>query len=170
MRIYAEFDHAGLPVGFYSEEFHGERLIAGEDGIEVANPHCGIPLAAIEISADDYAAFLKNQGAKRWDGVAVVDYAPDQPTPVIGDYKSAFDSLLDAVAQEMSYDNRFSPPSYLASTNAQWAAEAAVYVEWRDRAMEYMFATLLEFQSGEAQPTVEEFIAGVPKIEWPISE
>lgn len=60
-------------LGFYSSEIHGDRLIefvttdpeTGEtlDRWNDANPNCLIPMDAVEITEDEYAALLTGQSA-----------------------------------------------------------------------------------------------------------
>ncbi|UIK04991.1 hypothetical protein [Neorhizobium galegae] len=88
--------------------------------------------------------------------------------PTLDHYKSAFDDHLDAVATQRQYDNRLTVVSYAGSTNPQWAAEAEVFIAWRDAALIYMFQQLAGVEAGEiAPPTIEEFIGGITPIVWP---
>jgi hypothetical protein len=83
-------------------------------------------------------------------------------------YKCAFDNHLDAVAQSQQYDNRLTIAQYAVSTNPQWQAEAQAFIAWRDAALNYMFSRLAAFEAGSIEPpSVEDFIAGLPAIEWP---
>lgn len=82
-------------------------------------------------------------------------------------YKAAFDAHLDAVAQERQYDNRLTIPDYIASTNPQWAAEAQAYIAWRDQALVSMFGQWSAVEAGGDPPSIEDFIAELPAIEWP---
>jgi hypothetical protein len=83
-------------------------------------------------------------------------------------FKSAFDAHLDLVAQQRQYDSRVTIVGYIASTNPQWAAEANAFAAWRDGALGYMFDQLTAVEAGEiAAPSIEDFIAGMPAIEWP---
>jgi hypothetical protein len=83
-------------------------------------------------------------------------------------YKCAFDNHLDAVAQSRQYDNRLTIAQYAVSTNPQWQAEAQAFIAWRDAALNYMFSRLAAFEAGSIEPpSVEDFIAGLPAIEWP---
>ena len=99
-------------------------------------------------------------GVPKWVNVV-------QPISVsIDDYKAAFDAHLDSVAHSKSYDNRVTIATYAGSTNAVWAAEAQVFIEWRDVALASMFAQLGAVQAGGDAPTIDEFIAALPSIEW----
>ncbi|UHS61061.1 hypothetical protein HRR99_05800 [Agrobacterium vaccinii] len=85
----------------------------------------------------------------------------------LDDYKAAFDNHLDAVAHSKGYDNRLTIATYTGSTNPVWAGEAAAYLAWRDAALASMFAQLAAVEAGGDAPTVEEFLAALPAIEWP---
>ena len=86
--------------------------------------------------------------------------------PSINDFKAAFDAHLDFVAQSRSYDNRVTIATYASSTNPVWAAEAQAFIEWRDAALASMFSQLSAVQAGGDAPTIDEFIAALPSIEW----
>jgi hypothetical protein len=82
-------------------------------------------------------------------------------------YKSAFDSRLDEVAQQRQYDNRLTIAAYVSSSNPQWSAEAQAFIVWRDACLEYLFEQLSAVEAGTIDaPTVVEFIAGMPVIDW----
>lgn len=75
---------------------------------------------------------------------------------------------IDEVARSRQYNDGNSCASYVNSTNPVWVAEATAFVAWRDAVWAYAFAELEKVQKGERkQPTVEEFIAELPVIEWP---
>lgn len=88
--------------------------------------------------------------------------------PQIGEYQAAIEAHVDAVARERGYSSAVSCASYVSSTNPLWQAEAGTFIAWRDAAWVYAFAELASVQSGNrAVPTVDEFIAELPVIEWP---
>jgi len=94
--------------------------------------------------------------------------AAETQAGLLAAYKSAFDLHLDGVAQQRQYDNRLTVPAYFASTNPQWAAEAAAYIAWRDACLGQMFDRLAAVRAGTiSPPTIEEFIGDMPTIEWP---
>ncbi len=82
-------------------------------------------------------------------------------------YKAAFDARLDMMAQSKGYDNRISIGTYATSTNPVYVAEAQAFIEWRDAALASMFAQLAAVEAGGNPPTVEEFLAALPVINWP---
>jgi hypothetical protein len=90
------------------------------------------------------------------------------PLPDLADYKAAIERLLDAKAQYRRYDSAVSIATYVGSTNASWAAEAAAFVAWRDSVWTYAYAELDKVMSGlRPQPTVAGFIAELPSMSWP---
>jgi len=84
-------------------------------------------------------------------------------------YVDALTLLIDTTAQQKDYTSALSCASYVQSTNIQWSDEADAFVAWRDVALEYAYEYLDRVQSGEIiNPTIEDFIAGVPVLTWPI--
>lgn len=97
MANFAQFDHDGFPVAFYSEDIMGyKEIIVSEDytydddgnitGITpviVDNPNCKIPLSAIELTNDQYEEFLMFSGLRKWENGAVVEYTPPVVQQVI---------------------------------------------------------------------------------------
>ncbi|PWJ78340.1 hypothetical protein C7441_1165 [Pseudaminobacter salicylatoxidans] len=83
-------------------------------------------------------------------------------------FRVAIQSHVDMVASSRRYDSGNSLASYVASGNAQWAAEAQAFVGWRDAVWIHAYAELDKVLAGERQqPTVEAFLAELPFIEWP---
>jgi len=82
-------------------------------------------------------------------------------------FRAAIQHHVDAQAHSRRYDSGNSLASYVASTNEAWAAEAQVFVAWRDAVWLYAYAELDKVMAGEReQPTVEDFIRELPVIEW----
>ena len=84
---------------------------------------------------------------------------------IIADYQARIDLHIDAVAQQRQYRDGVRCASYVTSTNALWAAEAAAFVAWRDAVWTAALAMLAAVQAGGAIP--ESPIAGLPEMEWP---
>jgi hypothetical protein len=85
-------------------------------------------------------------------------------------FRAAIQQHVDTQAQSRRYDSGNSLASYVASTNASWAAEAQAFVAWRDAVWLYAYAELDKVLAGEReQPSVEEFIGELPVIEWSAS-
>ena len=89
------------------------------------------------------------------------------PEEVLALFQLEIKSALDEKARERQYDNALSITSYTSSTNAQWKAEADAFIAWRDAVFVYALGVLDTVQQGGSQPTVEEFIAGLPIMAWP---
>ena len=67
MRVFAVFDLDGLPAAFYPNDIHPDPVSG-----------------AVEISDEDWAAFVAEPGAWRWrDGARVAAPAPLVPAPVV---------------------------------------------------------------------------------------
>lgn len=77
------------------------------------------------------------------------------------------DNLLDITAQAKQYGSAIACASYVSSTNPQWAAEAKVFVSWRDAVFIYAINIQTEVMGGAPIPSFEEFVAGIPQISWP---
>lgn len=98
-----------------------------------------------------------------WDGQ---EWQAGEPTPpTIEDYRAAVQSHLDAAAQSRLYTDGNSLATYTASTNPQWAAEAAAFVAWRDAVWAQVYA--MWASPPDPVPSPAELIAGLPVIEWP---
>lgn len=83
-------------------------------------------------------------------------------------FRAAIQSYVDALAKGRNYDNGNSLASYVASTNAQWAAEAQAFVAWRDAVWFHAYAELEKVMAGGREiPTIEDFISELPAIAWP---
>ena len=80
MTKFAVFTEDGFPAGFYGEDVHGPREIDGGP-----NPKCLIPADAIEITDQQWQAFIDNSGHRKWQDGHVVVYNPPAPEPVIPD-------------------------------------------------------------------------------------
>lgn len=102
-----------------------------------------------------------------------VEYAPPEPEPptpeqVIEGFRAAIQAHVDATAISRLYDSGNSLATYVASTNPQWAAEAAAFVAWRDAVWAYAYAELDRVLTGQReQPSIEAFLAELPQIVWP---
>jgi hypothetical protein len=94
---------------------------------------------------------------------------PDEPTPeeIIKGYEDAVQAYLDQTAQNRDYDNTYTCLSYLSSTNETWKTESNIFNAWRDKVWEKCHEILNKVLNGEiAQPSIEELIEQLPKIEW----
>ncbi len=93
-----------------------------------------------------------------------------QPTPTITDYENAIQNLVDETARERQFRDGVTLASYTASTKPKWAAEAQAFVAWRDNVWFYAYGELAKVQAGQRpQPTVEQFLAEIAPIAWPVA-
>ena len=83
------------------------------------------------------------------------------------EYTDELQKVLDKTAREKQYDNALSLATYVSSTNQQWKGEADAFVAWRDAVYVYALSVLDTVQQGGQQPTIDEFLAGLPAITWP---
>lgn len=154
-------------------QLSGEVAILSADGLSVVEtrnlgsdpvavkPGRVLPLVEIkpEGRLGNYADEISDDQVTRTWSVAV---------PEIGEYQAAIEAHVDAVARAKGYSSAVSCASYVNSANTVWQAEAEAFIAWRDATWVYAFAELASVQSGNrAVPTVDEFIAELPVIEWP---
>lgn len=83
-------------------------------------------------------------------------------------FRDAIQAHVDAVARSRNYGDGNALASYATSTVAQWAAEAQAFVAWRDAIWLYAYSELAKVEAAERTiPSVDDFIAELPAIEWP---
>lgn len=100
--------------------------------------------------------------------VTAAQRAAEAQAALVETFRVAIQAHVDETARGRSYDSGNSLASYVASTNAAWAAEAQIFVAWRDAVWIYAYAELDKVMSGDRTiPTVEAFIGELPVIEWP---
>ncbi|UNK36579.1 hypothetical protein MNR02_08630 [Shinella sp. H4-D48] len=88
--------------------------------------------------------------------------------PIISDYEDAIQAHVDDSARSRQFRDGVTLASYTASTNPQWASEAAAFVAWRDAVWAYSYTELAKVQAGQReQPTVDDFLMELPAIIWP---
>jgi len=155
--VFAKFDDAGFPIGFYTEEIHGDTIPAG----------------SIEISEAHWKEFLNHPGLRRWENGGIVEIdppAPPAPSPNITDYENAIQNLVDSTARERQFRDGVTLASYTASTKPKWAAEAQAFVAWRDNVWFYAYGELAKVQAGQRpQPNIEQFLGEIAPIAWPVA-
>lgn len=97
--------------------------------------------------------------------VAVYTYE-DAPPPTLDDFDMAMEQYLREEREARGYTTR-EPDSYLTSQVPRWAQDAKDWVAHRDDVMEYALELINEVGSGQREPpTMEEFLANMPKIQW----
>jgi hypothetical protein len=82
------------------------------------------------------------------------------------DFINAIKKQLNDVAIARSYESEYSIASYVNSTNLDWKADAETYIAWRDAVWAYGYAELAAIEGGAPVPTIENFIAAAPQIQW----
>ena len=81
----------------------------------------------------------------------------------------AMQSYLDQTAQERGYDGILSLCSYATSSNPRFGPEGQAGVALRDAVWAYGYAVIAEVEAGaRPAPTIEELLAALPSIIWPI--
>lgn len=93
----------------------------------------------------------------------------DAPLPSIAEYDAAMEAHLAAEKAARGYTTR-EPDVYLNSQVPRWAQDARDWVAHRDAVMLYAIEIMNRVAAGEPQPTLAEFKAGLPRIEWTIQE
>lgn len=108
----------------------------------------------IELNAEEEAEFLAS--------------LPVPAAPGVKDYQTAIQSLIDETAASKQFNDGVTLASYKDSTVAEWAAQSAAFIAWRDAVWIYCYAELAKVQAGaRPQPTLEGFLAELPTIGWP---
>lgn len=104
------------------------------------------------------------------EGNVIPTYSEETPIPTITDYENAIQNLVDETAREKQFRDGVTLASYTASTKPNWAAEAQAFVAWRDNVWSYAYGELAKVQAGQRdQPTVEQFLAEIAPIAWPVA-
>jgi hypothetical protein len=155
-KFFASFDTSGLPTAFFVEGLSGD-----------------IPAGATSITYEQWQEFQANPSRRKWSGGQVVEYTPPPPVPTEADYGNAVQAMLDAKAQERSYDSIATAVSYRDDPNTSYAAEGNALFDWRSSVWVYTYAQLAAVQAGtRAQPTVADFVTEVGQncpFEWPVA-
>lgn len=83
-------------------------------------------------------------------------------------YMTTLEAYYDAKAQERRYDNRYTC-SLRAGYASPFQAEGLAFAVWMDTCNAQCYALLLEVQAGTVpMPTIEDVIAGLPELTWPV--
>lgn len=100
-------------------------------------------------------------------GYQIVENPKPTQEEIIKSYELAVQRYLDETVQSKGYDNTYTCLSYLNSTDEKWKTESTIFNSWRDSVWQKCHEILNAFIAGElAQPTIEEVIEALPKIEW----
>ena len=125
--------------------------------------HHGLTLDAIDRRDGQIATII----AEWIDAGGVIE--PYQPPPLTADdFGVAIQEHVDATANARGYADGVALAGYSTSTIPSWAAEAAVFIAWRDQVWIYAYTELAKVQGGQrAVPTIDGLIAELPAIQWP---
>lgn len=89
------------------------------------------------------------------------------PPPSAKDYERALDAHIDAVAKADRWDNRITCIARAGYPNV-WQAKAIAFGTWMDTCYVLAYQVMAEVKAGARPlPTIEEFIAMMPPMEWP---
>lgn len=109
--------------------------------------------------------------ASSWDDssgkeIGRIFIAVADPLPTLAEYDAAMEAHLRAEREARGYTTR-EPDSYTNSSVPRWKQDAVDWVAHRDAVMEYALTLINEVAAGmRPQPTMEEFLAGLPVIAW----
>lgn len=162
----------------YGNVVNGRLVVAGpalkrSDGSYVWNPSDAQRRAAGQKLVSDAPSPLPPPGkryVKRWtetETEAVPEWRlEDAPAPTLDDFDKAMEEHLRQEREERGYTTR-EPDAYLTSAVPRWSTDAMDWVAHRDAVMTYALTLINAVEAGEREPpTVEEFKAGLPRIEW----
>lgn len=94
----------------------------------------------------------------------------EPPRPLtFADYDNAMEAHLDAEKAERGYTKR-EPSDYRGSSNPRWAQDAEDWIAHRDEVMAYGLEIENRAKRGEPVPTLDEFKAALPDVEWTFTE
>ena len=94
----------------------------------------------------------------------------DAPPPTVADFDAAMEEHLRTEREDRGYTTR-EPDAYLNSQVPRWASDARDWVAHRDAVMLYALEIMNAVEAGTREPpTLEEFKAGLPVIEWSYAE
>jgi hypothetical protein len=143
-----------------------------EDGAEGA--YSERPSTVADFFAAELAAAFVPAGPEVAQGWALDagSFSPPPPrAPSQAAYAAAVQMHIESVARSRGYDSALSLASYLGSTILTWAAEAGVFVAWRDEVWTAAYALLGAWQASGADPaaapSVDAVLAALPEIAWP---
>lgn len=84
-----------------------------------------------------------------------------------GAYTTAMENFMDAQANTKGYTSRYTASLRVNSTVAKFKAEGQAYMDWMDTCYNLGYIVLAEVVNGiRPMPTIEEFLAELPKLDW----
>lgn len=94
----------------------------------------------------------------------------DAPAPTMADFDAAMEEHLTEERSERGYTTR-EPDVYLNSQVPRWKSDARDWIAHRDAVMLYALEIMNAVEAGTREPpTMAEFKAGLPQIEWSYTE
>lgn len=85
----------------------------------------------------------------------------------VADYDRIMEQHIKDACIARGYTTR-EPDAYLNSRNERWAQDSEDFIDFRDKVMEYGLAVQNEYAATGKAPSLEEFKAGLPVIEWSV--
>ena len=85
------------------------------------------------------------------------------------DYDRAMENYITEVRSQRGYTLR-EPSSYKDSAEPRWRSDAADWPPFLDAVMLYGLRVQNEYAATGKAPTIAEFVAGLPKMEWSFKE
>ena len=132
-----------------------------------------IPEDAVEITAEAWRELLEAQSNGK---IIVTDpdgspraADPPPPTLTVDDYDRAMEEHLKAEREARGYTSR-EPSDYAGSAVTRWAQDAADWIAHRDAVMLYALGVINHYRETGEAPSLEEFKAALPVIEWTENE
>lgn len=87
----------------------------------------------------------------------------------IDDYNQAMEEKIREERIARGYDTR-EPSLYINSSIPRWKADAQDWIAYIDAVMVYAQAEIAKWKTSGEKPTIAEFIAGMPKVEWSMKD
>lgn len=102
-------------------------------------------------------------------GTAILPADPPTSDHIITTLALEVQSVLDNKVKERGYDGILSAASYAVSKHPTFSIEGRACVDWRDAVWDVCYKVMEEVMVGtRPTPSVEELIALLPKLTWPI--
>lgn len=146
MSIYAKWIEVDRRFAFSIEPMNG--------GVEISDEQHQ------EIFAAQSQGQTISPGANGFPVAAAPTLTADQ---IRSQYEQAAQSLLDSTAKAWGYDSIISAASYTSSGVAQYKADAAALIAWRDALWQEAYSIDVSTKNGQTAPaTTADFLAMLP--------
>ena len=138
------------------------RILAPDDGMALTD-------GTTYTTGTVYLAW--NADASAWREIPESEIPQrDERTPTLADFDAAMEQHLYEERAARGYTTR-EPDAYINSSVPRWAQDARDWVAHRDAVMAYALTLMNQVEDGERDaPTMAEFRAGLPTIEWTYTE